>query len=157
MTLAGPLRVGFQMRVCAGTPGHRGELPRTPSELCHLPLPQWQMKCCKCDSRLPHNYNSHRVENVASSAGPMRWWQSQNGEGLPWRKPMITEAPQAGAWKCLETVWQRCGRREESPSFALGVCWMLWTKAFTYNERRYAREGTTSVSLLTGQTLQHEQ
>ena len=36
------------------------------------------MKCCKCDSRLPRNYNSHRVENVASSSGPMRWWQSQN-------------------------------------------------------------------------------
>ncbi|XP_027272363.1 laminin subunit beta-3 [Cricetulus griseus] len=39
---------------------------------------EWQMKCCKCDSRLPHNYNSHRVENVAPSSGPMRWWQSQN-------------------------------------------------------------------------------
>ncbi|CAH6789695.1 laminin subunit beta-3 [Phodopus roborovskii] len=39
---------------------------------------EWQMKCCKCDSRLPHHYNSHRVENVASSSGPMRWWQSQN-------------------------------------------------------------------------------
>ncbi|KAM7054557.1 laminin subunit beta-3 [Molossus nigricans] len=39
---------------------------------------QWQMKCCKCDSRLPHNYNSHRVENVVSSSGPVRWWQSQN-------------------------------------------------------------------------------
>ncbi|XP_054363938.1 laminin subunit beta-3 isoform X1 [Mirounga angustirostris] len=39
---------------------------------------EWRMKCCKCDSRLPHNYNSHRVENVVSSSGPMRWWQSQN-------------------------------------------------------------------------------
>ncbi|XP_039726228.1 laminin subunit beta-3 [Pteropus medius] len=39
---------------------------------------EWQMKCCKCDSRLPHNYNSHRVENVALSSGPTRWWQSQN-------------------------------------------------------------------------------
>lgn len=39
---------------------------------------EWKMKCCKCDSRLPHNYNSHRVENVISSSGPMRWWQSQN-------------------------------------------------------------------------------
>ncbi|XP_038204561.1 laminin subunit beta-3 [Arvicola amphibius] len=39
---------------------------------------EWQMKCCRCDSRLPHNYNSHRVENVASSSGPTRWWQSQN-------------------------------------------------------------------------------
>lgn len=43
--------------------------------------PQWQVKCCKCDSRLPHHYNSHRVENVASSSGPVRWWQSQNGKG----------------------------------------------------------------------------
>lgn len=39
---------------------------------------EWQMKCCKCDSRLAHNYNGHRVENVVSSSGPMRWWQSQN-------------------------------------------------------------------------------
>lgn len=39
---------------------------------------EWQMKCCKCDSRLPHSYNSHRVENVAASSGPGRWWQSQN-------------------------------------------------------------------------------
>lgn len=39
---------------------------------------EWQMKCCKCDSRLPHNYNSHRVQNVVSSSGPLHWWQSQN-------------------------------------------------------------------------------
>ncbi|ELK16127.1 Laminin subunit beta-3 [Pteropus alecto] len=44
----------------------------------NLQAVEWQMKCCKCDSRLPHNYNSHRVENVASSSGPTRWWQSQN-------------------------------------------------------------------------------
>ncbi|KAF4796172.1 hypothetical protein TURU_086338 [Turdus rufiventris] len=37
------------------------------------------MKCCRCDSRLPHSYNGHRVENVLSSAGRARWWQSQNG------------------------------------------------------------------------------
>uniref|UniRef100_A0A8C5L6X3 Laminin subunit beta-3 n=1 Tax=Jaculus jaculus TaxID=51337 RepID=A0A8C5L6X3_JACJA len=56
------------------------------SSTCGLTTPEtyctqhgeWQMKCCKCDSRLPHNYNSHRVENIASSSGPMRWWQSQN-------------------------------------------------------------------------------
>ncbi|XP_004695639.2 PREDICTED: laminin subunit beta-3 [Condylura cristata] len=40
---------------------------------------EWQMKCCKCDSRLPHSYNSHRVENLAAASGPARWWQSQNG------------------------------------------------------------------------------
>ncbi|NWU97041.1 LAMB3 protein, partial [Upupa epops] len=40
---------------------------------------QWSMKCCRCDSRLPHSYTGHRVENVLSSAGHSRWWQSQNG------------------------------------------------------------------------------
>ncbi|NWS77066.1 LAMB3 protein, partial [Crotophaga sulcirostris] len=40
---------------------------------------QWSMRCCRCDSRLPHAYNGHRVENVLSSAGHSRWWQSQNG------------------------------------------------------------------------------
>ncbi|XP_061239599.1 laminin subunit beta-3 [Bos javanicus] len=39
---------------------------------------EWQMKCCKCDSRMVRNYNGHRVENVVSSSGPTRWWQSQN-------------------------------------------------------------------------------
>ncbi|NXX54353.1 LAMB3 protein, partial [Scopus umbretta] len=39
---------------------------------------QWSMKCCRCDSRLPHAYNGHRVESVLSSAGRSRWWQSQN-------------------------------------------------------------------------------
>ncbi|XP_006834111.1 PREDICTED: laminin subunit beta-3 [Chrysochloris asiatica] len=56
------------------------------SSTCGLTKPEtyctqygkWQMKCCKCDSRMPHNFNSHRVENVASSSGPTRWWQSQN-------------------------------------------------------------------------------
>ncbi|KAI4563383.1 hypothetical protein MJT46_010992 [Ovis ammon polii x Ovis aries] len=49
------------------------------NSLYRFPLkPKWQMKCCKCDSRLAHNYNGHRVENVVSSSGPMRWWQSQN-------------------------------------------------------------------------------
>ncbi|OWK52745.1 Laminin subunit beta-3 [Lonchura striata] len=37
------------------------------------------MKCCRCDSRLPHSYSGHRVENVLASAGRARWWQSQNG------------------------------------------------------------------------------
>ncbi|KAG8132023.1 hypothetical protein E2320_009904, partial [Naja naja] len=38
----------------------------------------WQMKCCVCDSRTPHAFNSHQVENVLSSTGHKRWWQSQN-------------------------------------------------------------------------------
>ncbi|KAH0618918.1 hypothetical protein JD844_018460 [Phrynosoma platyrhinos] len=49
---------------------------------CNLIFPfvnfQWQLKCCRCDSRTPHTFNSHRVENVLSSVGSMRWWQSQN-------------------------------------------------------------------------------
>ncbi|NWI48280.1 LAMB3 protein, partial [Picathartes gymnocephalus] len=43
------------------------------------PHGEWSMKCCRCDSRLPHSYSGHRVENVLSSAGRARWWQSQNG------------------------------------------------------------------------------
>uniref|UniRef100_A0A803VK11 Laminin subunit beta 3 n=1 Tax=Ficedula albicollis TaxID=59894 RepID=A0A803VK11_FICAL len=49
-----------------------------PETYC-TPHGQWSMKCCRCDSRLPHSYNGHRVENVLSSAGRARWWQSQNG------------------------------------------------------------------------------
>ncbi|KAM9520354.1 laminin subunit beta-3 isoform 1-T3 [Guaruba guarouba] len=49
-----------------------------PETYC-TPYGEWSMRCCRCDSRLPHAYNGHRVENVLSSAGPSRWWQSQNG------------------------------------------------------------------------------
>lgn len=44
---------------------------------------QWNMRCCRCDSRLPHSHNGHRVANVLSSAGRSRWWQSQSGEYRP--------------------------------------------------------------------------
>ncbi|NXD00793.1 LAMB3 protein, partial [Certhia familiaris] len=49
-----------------------------PETYC-TPHGQWSMKCCRCDSRLPHSYSGHRVENVLSSASRARWWQSQNG------------------------------------------------------------------------------
>ncbi|XP_060087236.1 laminin subunit beta-3 [Heteronotia binoei] len=48
-----------------------------PETYC-TPYAEWQMKCCRCDSRVSHAFNSHRVDNVLSSNGPMRWWQSQN-------------------------------------------------------------------------------
>ncbi|XP_013910019.1 PREDICTED: laminin subunit beta-3 [Thamnophis sirtalis] len=50
----------------------------TQPETSCTPYGKWQMKCCSCDSRTPHAYNSHRVENVLSSTGHKRWWQSQN-------------------------------------------------------------------------------
>ncbi|NWI49903.1 LAMB3 protein, partial [Calyptomena viridis] len=49
-----------------------------PETYC-TPHGEWSMKCCRCDSRLPHTYNGHRVDNILSSAGHARWWQSQNG------------------------------------------------------------------------------
>ncbi|XP_069094728.1 laminin subunit beta-3 [Pleurodeles waltl] len=42
------------------------------------PYAEWQMKCCKCDSRQPYTELSHEVANVLSTVGPLRWWQSQN-------------------------------------------------------------------------------
>ncbi|XP_061488032.1 laminin subunit beta-3 [Rhineura floridana] len=48
-----------------------------PETYC-TPYGEWQMKCCRCDSRTPRTLNSHRVENVLSSAGHTRWWQSKN-------------------------------------------------------------------------------
>lgn len=38
---------------------------------------QWKMKCCPCDSRNPAAYNAHTIQNVISTAGPNRWWQSK--------------------------------------------------------------------------------
>eukprot|EP00076_Gallus_gallus_P030125 XP_015154529.1 laminin subunit beta-3 [Gallus gallus] len=59
----------------------------TASSTCGLTKPEtyctphgeWNMRCCKCDSRLPHARNGHRVANMLSSAGRARWWQSQSG------------------------------------------------------------------------------
>ncbi|XP_067414925.1 LOW QUALITY PROTEIN: laminin subunit beta-3 [Emydura macquarii macquarii] len=48
-----------------------------PETYC-TPYEEWRMKCCRCDSRVPHSHTSHRVENVLSSKGHMHWWQSQN-------------------------------------------------------------------------------
>uniref|UniRef100_A0A8C3LTW5 Laminin subunit beta 3 n=1 Tax=Chrysolophus pictus TaxID=9089 RepID=A0A8C3LTW5_CHRPC len=50
-----------------------------PETYC-TPHGEWNMRCCKCDSRLPHARNGHRVANMLSSAGRARWWQSQSGE-----------------------------------------------------------------------------
>ncbi|NWJ05868.1 LAMB3 protein, partial [Crypturellus undulatus] len=49
-----------------------------PETYC-TPYGEWRMRCCRCDSRVPHSHNSHRVENVLASKGHLRWWQSQNG------------------------------------------------------------------------------
>ncbi|XP_028925322.1 laminin subunit beta-3 [Ornithorhynchus anatinus] len=48
-----------------------------PESYC-TPYGEWKIRCCKCDSRLPHTFVSHRVENIAASKGRMRWWQSKN-------------------------------------------------------------------------------
>ncbi|XP_039538072.1 laminin subunit beta-3 [Pimephales promelas] len=47
------------------------------SEVVCAPHGQWKMKCCPCDSRNPAAYNAHTIQNVMSSAGPNRWWQSK--------------------------------------------------------------------------------
>ncbi|XP_029429936.1 laminin subunit beta-3 isoform X2 [Rhinatrema bivittatum] len=48
-----------------------------PETFC-APYGEWQMKCCRCDSREPLTQTSHRIMNVLSPLGPLRWWQSQN-------------------------------------------------------------------------------
>ncbi|XP_053171447.1 laminin subunit beta-3 [Scomber japonicus] len=36
-----------------------------------------RMKCCPCDSRNPSSRLAHTVQDVLSTAGPERWWQSR--------------------------------------------------------------------------------
>ncbi|KAG8450908.1 hypothetical protein GDO86_003252 [Hymenochirus boettgeri] len=43
------------------------------------PYGEMQMKCCRCDSRQPFTEISHRITNVLSPTGNLRWWQSSNG------------------------------------------------------------------------------
>lgn len=69
------------------------------------------MKCCRCDSRLPHSYSGHRVENVLASAGRARWWQSQNGEGPP-RAPTAAKPARGHRGPVLSSA---DGGRREGP------------------------------------------
>ncbi|KAI1890736.1 hypothetical protein AGOR_G00156700 [Albula goreensis] len=49
----------------------------TGTEVFCTPFGQWKMKCCPCDSRDPRGRNAHTIQNVLSTAGPSRWWQSK--------------------------------------------------------------------------------
>ncbi|XP_075709792.1 laminin subunit beta-3 [Rhinoderma darwinii] len=48
-----------------------------PETYC-TPFGEAQLKCCRCDSQEPFTAVSHRIINVVSSIGHLRWWQSEN-------------------------------------------------------------------------------
>ncbi|XP_027858860.1 laminin subunit beta-3 isoform X1 [Xiphophorus couchianus] len=50
----------------------------TNSEIYCTPF-QWRMKCCPCDSRNPNGQLAHTVQDVLTTSGPNRWWQSSKG------------------------------------------------------------------------------
>lgn len=52
------------------------------SSINSLPLSQWRMKCCTCDSRNPSSQLAHTIQNILSTAGHNRWWQARKGEGI---------------------------------------------------------------------------
>uniref|UniRef100_W5KNR0 Uncharacterized protein n=1 Tax=Astyanax mexicanus TaxID=7994 RepID=W5KNR0_ASTMX len=47
------------------------------TEIYCTPFGQMRMKCCPCDSQNPAGPNAHTIQNVLSSAGTGRWWQSK--------------------------------------------------------------------------------
>uniref|UniRef100_A0A4W6BUC7 Laminin, beta 3 n=1 Tax=Lates calcarifer TaxID=8187 RepID=A0A4W6BUC7_LATCA len=49
----------------------------TGSEVYCTPYQQRRMKCCPCDSRNPNGQLAHTVQDVLSTSGPDRWWQSR--------------------------------------------------------------------------------
>lgn len=49
----------------------------TGSEVFCTPYQQRKMKCCPCDSRNPNSQLAHTVQDVVSTSGPDRWWQSK--------------------------------------------------------------------------------
>ncbi|XP_036007193.1 laminin subunit beta-3 [Fundulus heteroclitus] len=51
----------------------------TGSEIYCTPFQQWRMKCCPCDSRNPNGQLAHTVQDILTTAGPDRWWQSSKG------------------------------------------------------------------------------
>ncbi|XP_061788627.1 laminin subunit beta-3-like [Nerophis lumbriciformis] len=48
----------------------------TAPEVYCTPYQQRAMKCCPCDSRNPDGPLAHTLQEVLSTAGPERWWQS---------------------------------------------------------------------------------
>lgn len=78
---------------------------------------QWNMRCCRCDSRLPHSHNGHRIANVLSSAGRARWWQSQSGECRP------PAAARAGV------KFSGMGEREKRGISARAAKWFVFLKS----------------------------
>ncbi|TKS70569.1 Laminin subunit beta-3 [Collichthys lucidus] len=49
----------------------------TGSEVYCTPYEQRRMKCCPCDSRNPDGPLAHTVQDVLSTSGTDRWWQSR--------------------------------------------------------------------------------
>ncbi|KAM9361786.1 laminin subunit beta-3 [Symphorus nematophorus] len=49
----------------------------TGSEVYCTPYQQRRMKCCPCDSRNPYGPLAHTIQDVLSTSGPNRWWQSK--------------------------------------------------------------------------------
>ncbi|XP_020558993.1 laminin subunit beta-3 isoform X2 [Oryzias latipes] len=51
----------------------------TESEVFCTLYQQRRIKCCPCDSRNPNSQLAHTVQDVLSTSGPERWWQSKKG------------------------------------------------------------------------------
>ncbi|XP_061640126.1 laminin subunit beta-3-like isoform X2 [Phyllopteryx taeniolatus] len=49
----------------------------TGSEVYCTPYQQRKIKCCPCDSRNPNGPLAHTTQEMLSTAGPERWWQSR--------------------------------------------------------------------------------
>ncbi|XP_029358209.1 laminin subunit beta-3 [Echeneis naucrates] len=49
----------------------------TGSEVYCTPYQLRRMKCCPCDSRNPDSQLAHTIQEVLSTTGPDRWWQSR--------------------------------------------------------------------------------
>ncbi|XP_071350563.1 laminin subunit beta-3 [Trachinotus anak] len=49
----------------------------TGSEVYCTPYQLRRMKCCPCDSRNPNGQLAHTLQEVLSTSGPDRWWQSR--------------------------------------------------------------------------------
>ncbi|XP_061688490.1 laminin subunit beta-3-like [Syngnathoides biaculeatus] len=49
----------------------------TSAEVYCTPYQQRKMKCCPCDSRNPNGPLAHTVQEMLSTSGPERWWQSR--------------------------------------------------------------------------------
>lgn len=65
---------------------------------------QRRMKCCPCDSRNPESQLAHTIQDILSTAGPDRWWQSRKGGSLREKRARWKQSKKNVKWQYFSQI-----------------------------------------------------